>query len=438
MNQKFKLRLFFCFCLLLIGLNSFSQDVIILKNGDEIQSKVMEVSTDIIKYKKWDNQDGPIYSSNKLDVFMIKYQNGRKDVFNVAQSQTNVAANNNTSNDSPLKEAAPPVDNTKDVYVGDLKDGKKEGYGKMVYENGNIYEGEWKDDKRNGQGKFYTPKGGNTYNGGWEDDKKGGYGTITWDDGTINYQGGFKNGQPDGQGITYDKGKKVYDGEWKNGKKNGKGILNYETKDGTLIYTGYFVNDAFEGQGTYTFNDIDGSTTVLTGSFLNGRLEGQGTETVKLMDGRITTFTGEFKSGKYFNGILYMTGSQGRKGTIEYKNGKEGNLKKEKAPAGFHNSTTDTPAPTSSQNSKPPGCEDVDFLGAFKISGDGVINDIYVATIRNRAAYTKTVHIEWIDGYGKTKKAAFDVKAGEKIDGRLGLSTPGVRPPTNVRMTSCN
>jgi len=87
-KMKFTLRFIFCFCLLLTGLESFSQDVIILKNGDEIQSKVTEVLTDIIKYKKWNNQDGPVYSSNKADVFMIKYQNGTKDVFNITQIQT--------------------------------------------------------------------------------------------------------------------------------------------------------------------------------------------------------------------------------------------------------------------------------------------------------------------------------------------------------------
>jgi hypothetical protein len=73
-----------CFFLsILISLTSigFSQDVIFLKNGDEIKSKVLEVTTDEVKYKKWENIDGPSYSSLKSDVFMIKYLNGTKDVF---------------------------------------------------------------------------------------------------------------------------------------------------------------------------------------------------------------------------------------------------------------------------------------------------------------------------------------------------------------------
>ena len=56
------------------------QDNIILKNGDEIKSKVLEISPIELKYKKW-NQESPIYSILKKDVFMILYENGTKEVF---------------------------------------------------------------------------------------------------------------------------------------------------------------------------------------------------------------------------------------------------------------------------------------------------------------------------------------------------------------------
>ena len=69
----------------------YSQDNIILKNGDEIAAKVLEVTTDQIKYKKWENQEGPTYTSAKSEVFMIKYKNGTKDVFNTASSTPNTA-----------------------------------------------------------------------------------------------------------------------------------------------------------------------------------------------------------------------------------------------------------------------------------------------------------------------------------------------------------
>ncbi len=59
-----------------------AQDCITLKSGDEIKSKVIEVAPDMIKYKKWENPDGPSYTLEKAQVFIIKYQNGTRDVFN--------------------------------------------------------------------------------------------------------------------------------------------------------------------------------------------------------------------------------------------------------------------------------------------------------------------------------------------------------------------
>lgn len=56
-------------------------DEIILKNGDELRVKVIEIAETIIKYRRCDNLNGPIYSIPKADVFLIKYPNGTRDVF---------------------------------------------------------------------------------------------------------------------------------------------------------------------------------------------------------------------------------------------------------------------------------------------------------------------------------------------------------------------
>lgn len=60
---------------------AFCQDIITLKNGDEIETKVTEISEHQIKYKEFDNLDGPVYAVSKSKIFMIKYKNGKKDVF---------------------------------------------------------------------------------------------------------------------------------------------------------------------------------------------------------------------------------------------------------------------------------------------------------------------------------------------------------------------
>lgn len=63
-------------------------DIITMKNGDEINVKIIEIGTSEIKYKKCDNLDGPIYAVSRNDVFMIKFINGTKEVISSAQNST--------------------------------------------------------------------------------------------------------------------------------------------------------------------------------------------------------------------------------------------------------------------------------------------------------------------------------------------------------------
>ncbi len=74
---------------------AFSQDNIVLKNGDEINAKISEVGESNIKYKKFNNQDGPIYTKSKDEIFYIKYSNGEKEMFS---DNVNNKSSNNTIN----------------------------------------------------------------------------------------------------------------------------------------------------------------------------------------------------------------------------------------------------------------------------------------------------------------------------------------------------
>jgi hypothetical protein len=65
--------------------NSYGQDVITKKTGDEIRAKVSEVGQTEIKYKNFDSLEGPTVAILKADIFMIKYENGTKDVFTDTQ-----------------------------------------------------------------------------------------------------------------------------------------------------------------------------------------------------------------------------------------------------------------------------------------------------------------------------------------------------------------
>lgn len=57
-----------------------AQDRIILKNGNTLEARVTEIQSSEIKYKRFDNLNGPVYSLPKSDVFIIMYENGTKEI----------------------------------------------------------------------------------------------------------------------------------------------------------------------------------------------------------------------------------------------------------------------------------------------------------------------------------------------------------------------
>lgn len=57
-------------------------DIISLKNGSQVDGKVLEITSTEIKYKRCDNIDGPIIIINKSDVTKIRYVNGITELIN--------------------------------------------------------------------------------------------------------------------------------------------------------------------------------------------------------------------------------------------------------------------------------------------------------------------------------------------------------------------
>jgi hypothetical protein len=77
-------------------------------------------------------------------------------------------------------------------------------------------------------------------------------------------------------------------------------------------------------------------------------------------------------------------------------------------------------------------CAGIELMGVGQIEGGPGVN-IYVATIRNKAAYTMEVDIEYFKN-DAVSKGTWNIKAGEKIEARLDVNN---RPPTNVHITAC-
>ena len=68
---------------LLAGICSVAaQDLIVLRNGTMIEAKVTEISPTEIRYKRFDNLDGPTIVIPVADVLSIKYENGTYEIFN--------------------------------------------------------------------------------------------------------------------------------------------------------------------------------------------------------------------------------------------------------------------------------------------------------------------------------------------------------------------
>jgi hypothetical protein len=72
-------------------LKAYSQDEITFRNGDILKARIVEVGVDNIVYKKAENLTGPSYTVNKEKVFMIKYENGTRDLFGI--DKKDVASN---------------------------------------------------------------------------------------------------------------------------------------------------------------------------------------------------------------------------------------------------------------------------------------------------------------------------------------------------------
>ena len=130
-----------------------------------------------------------------------------------------------------------------DKYVGDLKNGLKNGKGIYFYANGNKYEGDWKDDKKEGRGTFSFVNGDR-------------------------FEGECKNDKANGKGVKYFKNGDIYDGDWKDDAMDGRGILY--SANGSKFF-GEFKNNNVEGKQVFFWNDGD----IQMGDYRNGSFEGK-------------------------------------------------------------------------------------------------------------------------------------------------------------------
>ncbi len=97
-------------------------------------------------------------------------------------------------------------------YTGEMKDGKKHGYGVLMWADGGRYEGEWKDGKEHGHGVMVwgpdTEWAGDRYEGGMENGKTHGRGTYYFANGD-KCEGGWKDNSLSGTGKGWTEGRET-------------------------------------------------------------------------------------------------------------------------------------------------------------------------------------------------------------------------------------
>ena len=154
-------------------------------------------------------------------------------------------------------------------YSGEWNPSKKERHGRgiQLWNDNTIYIGQWKNDKINGKGKLTNPIG-DYYEGDFINDNAEGYGSYIHKEGS-SYFGMWKNNRQEGQGKEIWPDKTEYEGDYKNGEKNGKGKL--KLNDGSY-YIGDFFHNQIHGKGKYYWFD----KKKYEGDWKNNMMDGEG------------------------------------------------------------------------------------------------------------------------------------------------------------------
>ena len=94
MKRIFFLSIF----LLMASAISFAQDIIVTTDAQKIEAKILEVFKMEIKYKEWDNLDGPLFTLATSEICTITYSNGKVVTYNQPSQSAQVEGIDQTVN----------------------------------------------------------------------------------------------------------------------------------------------------------------------------------------------------------------------------------------------------------------------------------------------------------------------------------------------------
>ena len=67
--------------LMMPAVSALAQDIITKRDGTDVLAKVLEITGSQVRYKNWNNLEGPDYVIDKSKVALIRYENGSNEVF---------------------------------------------------------------------------------------------------------------------------------------------------------------------------------------------------------------------------------------------------------------------------------------------------------------------------------------------------------------------
>lgn len=77
---------------LVAGAEALAQDIIVMNDGSTMASKVLEITTTEVKYKKYSNLNGPTYTVPVSTISYINYENGQREEFGKSNTKSDAKA----------------------------------------------------------------------------------------------------------------------------------------------------------------------------------------------------------------------------------------------------------------------------------------------------------------------------------------------------------
>ena len=202
---------------------------------NEVQNIIMKLKNADIPPPEKDFEKAPTFTT--VDLENDGYD--KKSSYSPLKPQISGSQIDNKTYCTNITNTLPDGACNKEKYEGPLINGKKEGRGIYIYQNGCKYEGYFRNDKKEGEGIFYYSNGDR-------------------------YKGNFLGGFYQGLGVFYFNNGDRYEGEFNRNKYTGKGKYYYHNGD---KFEGHWLNDKKHGQGIYIYLNGD----KITGNYYDGK-----------------------------------------------------------------------------------------------------------------------------------------------------------------------